>query len=191
MSAALDRLKAILAHLYSSANPPHPLDPLSEPEIEHAIACVRGHISPELKLRFNTVTLHEPPKAEFLAWLGDNSKRPNRQAEVVAVDAAGGVYDGIVDLVNAKVLAWERLEGVQPMITMEDLIGTEKAVRENEKVIEQCGILGIPREDIGKVYCDRMSPRSHSLEDQELIRKQPGQLDMMSVSETTRGCSRR
>lgn len=38
---------------------------------------------------------------------------------------------------------------------MEDLQGTEKILRGNPRVIEQCGVLGIPPEDMHKVYCDR------------------------------------
>lgn len=38
---------------------------------------------------------------------------------------------------------------------MEDLQGTEKIVQTDPKVIEQCGILGIPPEDMHKIYCDR------------------------------------
>lgn len=43
---------------------------------------------------------------------------------------------------------------VQPLITMEDLQIVEGVCRKSEAVIEQCGILGIPREDMHKVYCD-------------------------------------
>lgn len=38
---------------------------------------------------------------------------------------------------------------------MEDLQIVETVVRKDSKVIEQCGILGIPPEDMHKVYCDR------------------------------------
>ncbi len=38
---------------------------------------------------------------------------------------------------------------------MEDLQIVEHVVREDPKVIEQCGIIGIPKEDMSKVYCDR------------------------------------
>lgn len=37
---------------------------------------------------------------------------------------------------------------------MEDLQIVEGVCRKSEAVIEQCGILGIPREDMHKVYCD-------------------------------------
>ena len=38
---------------------------------------------------------------------------------------------------------------------MEDLQIVEHIVRLDPKVIEQCAISGIPREDMHKVYCDR------------------------------------
>jgi primary-amine oxidase len=38
---------------------------------------------------------------------------------------------------------------------MEDLQIVETIVRKDPKVIEQCGILGIPPGDMHKVYCDR------------------------------------
>ena len=42
-------------------------------------------------------------------------------------------------------------------ITMEDLKVVEGVCRKDAKVIEQCGIIGIPPEDMHKVYCDRES----------------------------------
>ena len=41
-------------------------------------------------------------------------------------------------------------------ITMEDLQIVEHICRKDPKVIEQCVISGIPKEDMHKVYCDRM-----------------------------------
>ena len=40
---------------------------------------------------------------------------------------------------------------------MEDLQVVEHVVRKDPKVIEQCGLIGIPKEDMHKVYCDRMN----------------------------------
>ena len=50
---------------------------------------------------------------------------------------------------------------------MEDLQIVEHVVRKDPKVIEQCGIIGIPKEDMHKVYCDRRLPVSfdHMLDD--------------------------
>ena len=44
----------------------------------------------------------------------------------------------------------------QLQITMEDLQVVEHIVRVDPKVIEQCQIIGIPKDDMHKVYCDRM-----------------------------------
>ena len=38
---------------------------------------------------------------------------------------------------------------------MEDLQIVESVVRKDPKVIEQCGILGIPPDEMHKVFCDR------------------------------------
>lgn len=38
---------------------------------------------------------------------------------------------------------------------MEDLQIVESIVRQDPKVVEQCGILGIPANEMHKVYCDR------------------------------------
>lgn len=46
---------------------------------------------------------------------------------------------------------------------MEDLQGTEKIIRADPKVIEQCGILGISPEDMHKIYCDRTFTNSHPI----------------------------
>ena len=37
---------------------------------------------------------------------------------------------------------------------MEDLQSVEHVARLDPNVIEQCGIIGIPKEDMHKVYCD-------------------------------------
>jgi len=92
-----------------------------------------------------------------MAWLADPEKapRPHRAADVVAIAPGGKVYDGVVDLDEKKIVQWKHTEGVQPLITMEDLQEVEHIVRQDPRVIEQCEIIGIPREEMHKVYCDR------------------------------------
>jgi len=111
----LERLKQLNAHLYGLTQPPHPFDPLSIAEIEYATAIVRERHG---QLKYNAVTLNEPLKKEMLAWLAneENAPRPRRKVEIVAIDKSFMVYDGIVDLVDGKIVAWEKLEGVQPMV---------------------------------------------------------------------------
>ncbi|KAL9016489.1 MAG: hypothetical protein Q9185_006182 [Variospora sp. 1 TL-2023] len=149
----LDRLKQVAQHVAGTTPPPHPADPLSASEIEKTTAIVRKEHG---SLFFNAVSAWEPRKAEMLAWLADpdHAVRPHRVADVVAIGKGSKVYDGLVDLDEEKIVKWEMTEDVQPLITMEDLQVVEHLVRKDPKVIEQCGLIGIPKEDMHKVYCD-------------------------------------
>lgn len=147
------RLKSIAQHVAGNPGLPHPFDPLTNAEIEKAVQIVRREHE---NLYFNAVTLQEPRKKEMLLWV-ENPRQtpiPNRQAEVVAIEKGGKVYDGIVDLKESKITKWQVLEGEQPLITMEDLQIVEQICRTDPKVIEQCVISGIAKEDMHKVYCD-------------------------------------
>ncbi|KAI4113856.1 MAG: hypothetical protein LQ345_005259, partial [Seirophora villosa] len=149
----LDRLRQVAQHVAGTTPPPHPADPLSASEIEKATAIVRKEHG---SLFFNAVTTWEPRKAEMLAWLADpeHAVRPHRVADIVAIGKGSKVYDGLVDLDEEKIVKWELTEDVQPLITMEDLQVVEHIARKDPKVIEQCGLIGIPKEDMHKVYCD-------------------------------------
>lgn len=151
----LDRLKKLTQQVSPTPPEPHPFDPLSTAEIDAVTALVRAEHG--TSLNFNAVTLYEPRKAEMLKWLADveASPRPARAADVVAISPDGKVFDGIVNLDEKKITSWQHTPGVQPLITMEDLQEVEHIVRKDPKVIEQCGIVGIPEEDMHKVYCDR------------------------------------
>jgi primary-amine oxidase len=112
---ALDRLKQAASHLTGQVAPPHPFDPLSELEIEAAVALVRKEHS---DVFFNAVTLWEPRKAEMMRWLKDpeNTPRPARVADVVCIGRGSKVFESIVDLTASKVLSWEQKDGVQPLV---------------------------------------------------------------------------
>ncbi|EME43234.1 hypothetical protein DOTSEDRAFT_72582 [Dothistroma septosporum NZE10] len=149
----LERLQQITSHFSGQPGHAYPLDPLSTDEIAKAVAIVkRGYP----QVHFNAVTLWEPRKADMQKWLAspETMPRPHRIADVVAIGSGSKVFDGLVDLNEGKIVKWELTEGVQPLITMEDLQIVETVVRKDAKVIEQCSILGIPPEDMHKVYCD-------------------------------------
>jgi primary-amine oxidase len=154
----LDRLQQLTHQVTATAPPPHPLDPLSTSEIDAAVSLIRREHG---KLNFNAVTLYEPRKAEMMAWVAspETTKRPARMADVVAIAPGGKLYDGVVDLDQNKIISWSHTPDAQPLITMEDLQEVEHVVRKDPKVIEQCGIIGIPPQDMDKVYCDRESTR--------------------------------
>lgn len=112
---ALDRLKQAAAHVTGVGQPVHPFDPLSEAEIEQAVAIVRKEHS---NVFFNAVTLWEPRKAEMMKWIKDpqHTPRPHRVADVVAIGKGSKVFDGIVDLTDGNIVSWETTEGVQPLV---------------------------------------------------------------------------
>ncbi|KAG8532280.1 uncharacterized protein KY384_003921 [Bacidia gigantensis] len=82
IAMVLDRLRQLSSHLTSTPPPPHPFDPLSAAEIEHAVAVINEKHAP---LAYNAVTLLEPRKREMMAWLVDSGERPHRVADVVAI----------------------------------------------------------------------------------------------------------
>ncbi|CAI4212451.1 unnamed protein product [Parascedosporium putredinis] len=128
---------------------PHPFDPLSREEIEATISIVK-------KAHGNDLLFNEPRKADMTAWLANPEKapRPSRIADAVAIGPDGKVYDGLINLQTRSIVSWEVLDGLQPIITIEELQLVEHIVRKDPKVIEQCKISGIAEEDMDKVYCD-------------------------------------
>lgn len=117
----LDRLKQVAQHVTGTAAPPHPFDPLSRTEIESAVAIIRKEHG---DLFYNAVTLWEPRKANMLRWLADpdHTAKPKRVADIVAIAKEGKVYDGLVDLNEQKIVKWESLDGVQPLVNLWPLI---------------------------------------------------------------------
>jgi primary-amine oxidase len=113
---ALDRLKSVAHHITGTTPPPHPFDPLSNAEIETAAQIIRKEHG---KVYYNAITLYEPRKKEMLKWLADPTKtpRPARIADIVAIAPGGKVYDGLVDLIEGKLVKWTQLEGVQPLVS--------------------------------------------------------------------------
>lgn len=142
----------------STPSPFHPLDPVVPNEIEHAVAITRA-AHPGKRLAFNTVTLAEPTKEAMLRWLSNKSApMPERIVQVAVIEGGThSLFEGLVSLSRKTLISWVRRENVQPILSMEDLGAAEEIVRKDPGVIKQCGILGIPKEDMAKVYCDPWS----------------------------------
>lgn len=56
----------------------------------------------------------------MLKWLENptHTPRPARVADVVAIAPGGRVFDGLVDLNEGKIVKWESLDGVQPLVRL-------------------------------------------------------------------------
>jgi len=112
---ALDRVKQAASHFTAQAASPHPFDPLSEAEIEQAVAIIRKE---HKDVHFNAITLWEPRKAEMMKWIKDpkHTARPSRVADVVCIGRGSKVFDGHVDLKEGKIVNWAMTDGVQPLV---------------------------------------------------------------------------
>lgn len=149
---ASTRLHQLAEHLTFKGPPKHPLDPLDAREIAAAVAVVRAEKG---SLYFNTITLLEPRKKDMLRWLADtSSRRPARVADVIATTKDGQVNDMWVDLDKRAIVKSDVVEGVQPTLIVEEMLSVEEGIRKDPRVIEQCGIIGIPPESMDKVFCD-------------------------------------
>lgn len=157
----MDRLQQIASQATASAQAPpkpaHPLDPLSPVEISAVASLIKDKYKGK-EVAFNTITLKEPTKKSYYDWKEKNGPLPPRLAFFVILESGvPGVQEGIADIGNLYITNLKHTQGVQPILTIEDLQITEKIVRKSPKVIEQCVLSGIPASDMDKIYCDSWS----------------------------------
>ncbi|WIA35530.1 hypothetical protein OEZ86_003956 [Tetradesmus obliquus] len=125
----------------------HPLDQLTPAEISRASAAVRRHAAAAGvtgALRFNTIMLQEPPKAELLAYQQRRGPRPERRALVWVLNPpCGDFYEAVVALPEGVAAAaaaadvvrtWTKVEGVQPTTTPDDCSLAEHIIMADPRI---------------------------------------------------------
>lgn len=133
----------------------HPLDPLTESELEAMVSTLKADSRlPEGSL-YPTVTLKEPVKALVQKW------KPGqpfpREAFVVVLDRKQNkTYEAVVDVKGKKVLSWTHIPGVQPGVLVEEFATPREIVRRDSKVIAALKKRGI--EDVENVQVDTWGP---------------------------------
>lgn len=106
----------------------HPLDRLAIAETEQAVTIVRADDRFGERMRFASLDLRQPPKAEVLAFTSGTSF--SRAADVVLIDPSdGSTHEVVASLTDGAVTAWKRLEGVQPSIIVNEFFEAEEAMR--------------------------------------------------------------
>src|ERR1700679_3664284 len=86
-------------------NQGHPLDPLSPAEILSACELLKATKRLGAELRFAMVHLHEPPKAEVLAYTAGD--RFERSAFLMVFDAkTGETHEAVVNLTRGTLDSW-------------------------------------------------------------------------------------
>jgi len=127
-------------------------DQLSVSEVLEVATLVRNHFN-GTRLKFNTITLREPAKAEYTAFRDHHGPRPERRAFVIVIlEGTCNVTEVLVSLATKKVLWDRKLHDVMPILTLEDLDICERVARADQRVIDACKEIGI--DDINEVYFD-------------------------------------
>ena len=126
---------------------PHPLDPLTADEYVQAVEILRaaGHVDDEA--RFPSLELHDPAKASVLAWNpGDDVER----AAFAVVKQGSQTFEAIVDLLNASVVSWTEIDGVQPSLLLEEILDVAAILGENDQFVAALAARGF---SIDEVMC--------------------------------------
>eukprot|EP00884_Botryococcus_braunii_P003392 jgi/Botrbrau1/13053/Bobra.0187s0015.1 len=116
-----------------------PLDPLTEEEVRMAAAACRKHAAAQglPELRFNTITLKEPPKKALLAYRANGGAPPKREAFcIVQAFPVAPVIETVIDLGGDEALptSWTQVEGVQPLASPDDCFLAEDIVKEDPHI---------------------------------------------------------
>ena len=130
----------------------HPLDPLTEREIERAVATLRTRHGVDDGWRFASIELVEPTKTELREW--DPHSTVPRHARVVCFDRSdGATYIAVVDLAGeGEVLAFDEQPGRQANITVDEAAECDRMLRQHPDVVEALRGRGITELDL--VYMD-------------------------------------
>lgn len=108
----------------------HPLEPLTGEEITAAVRILKTERNLHERVRFASVTLHEPSKQTVLNFKsGDPIVR---EAFIILLDNNdGATYEAIVSITAGKVTSWRHIPGVQPSIMLDEFFECEQAVKAN------------------------------------------------------------
>jgi primary-amine oxidase len=131
MSYHMTEISATNTHCHANPAPVlHPLEPLSDKEVQAAVAIVRSKRALSDNVRFVSVALREPaPEVALNFQPGD---AVNREAFMVLYDKShgkGATYEAVVNITSGEVTSWQHVEGVQPSIMLEEFFASQEAVK--------------------------------------------------------------
>jgi primary-amine oxidase len=79
-------------------------------------------------MRFGSVNLHEPPKADVLSFTPGDPV--SRAVELIILDNAdGSTHEVVASLSDGTITRWERIEGVQPSVILDEFFESEATIR--------------------------------------------------------------
>jgi primary-amine oxidase len=123
----------------------HPLDPITPPEIEKAVALLRHHLIPT-SIRFKVVDLWEAPKSSVLDWQNTKIRLPDRTARIYYhVIGLASLCRARVNLTQQAVELWEELPDAQGPVDYWEWERVHDACNSHPKVLEEIEKLKLPQ----------------------------------------------
>ena len=142
----------------------HPLEPLSNTEIEAAVSIVKADPRVTDTFRFVTVVLNEPTKDIVLNYEG--AGEIEREAQVILLDRASALcVEALVSLTRSDITSWSPLEGVQPSLMLDEFAECEEAVKRSPEFLEALRRRGVDNVDL--VMVDPWSAGAYGVEPEE------------------------
>ncbi|MBK9707679.1 MAG: hypothetical protein IPO77_11920 [Acidobacteria bacterium] len=132
----------------------HPLDPLSKGEIAAATKILKESGRLPAGVRFQTIVLREPPKAEVLGFKSGDKFR--REAFFIGYDRAGNkTYEAVVDIGGGRVISAREIPGAQPSLMLDDVLMFQSIVRSDPQWQEAMRKRGIT--EFGRIQIEMWS----------------------------------
>src|SRR5688572_4774353 len=117
----------------------HPLEPLSESDISLAAGVLRETGQLQGRRMVCSMALHEPDHAGL-----SNPQSAVREAAVTVLDRdSGEVFEAVVDLEAERVASWTHVPGVQPGMTISELVEGIEAVKAHPDYLAAMAARGI------------------------------------------------
>jgi primary-amine oxidase len=126
----------------------HPLDALTYEEYWKAYNLLQSAGKLAEKTIFASELLHEPAKAEVMAW--KPGKPMPRKVDVVLL-TDGKSYEALVDLTANKIESYKELKNFQAPMTETEQHGFDDILKKDPRVVEALAKRGIT--DLRLVYC--------------------------------------
>lgn len=120
----------------------HPLDPLDESEFRQTVATLRRDEELGGTWRFAAIELLEPAKTAVKAWRPGDPV-PRTALAVLWNRADNQTWEGVVDLIDDRVVSWTQVLDVTPNFTVDEYHEVDEAMRAHPDVIAALAARGI------------------------------------------------
>ena len=124
----------------------HPLDALTETELNKAIELLKEEGKYDSLTRVSELSIMEPLKSTVYNWKKGDSI--SRKASGI-IRKGNKTYETEIDITNSKLISWKLVEGVQPSLTLEEFILAGEIWKKDSRVVNELTKRGY---DLDSIY---------------------------------------